>query len=333
MAITEVLVHTGQHYDANMSDVFFEELQIMRPAYHLGIVADGHGAQTGRMLEALDRLLGNEQPDGVLVYGDTNSTLAGGLSASKFTIPVAHVEAGLRSFNRAMPEEINRVIVDHLSSWLFAPTAIAVKNLSSEGIVQGVHHVGDVMYDSLLYNVDRAAACVDPLKRLEVKPKEYLLATIHRAHATDDPQRLNQMLGALGRIGALIILPMHPRTRSACERANLERFPANIRVIEPVSYYEMVLLERSARCILTDSGGVQKEAYMLRVPCVTLRDETEWTETVDAGWNCLAGTDPDRIVAAARDMLSQESLGSHYDFYGDGRAGDNIVAVLSQSGA
>lgn len=326
--IREVLVHTGQHYDANMSDVFFEELRIPPPAYHLGIGGSGHGQQTGRMLEALDRVLNDERPDWVLVYGDTNSTLAGGLAACKFNIPVAHVEAGLRSFNRAMPEEINRVLVDHLSTRLFAPTTHAVKNLSAEGIEREVHEVGDVMYDSLLYNFERAAAVAKPLERLDLASKGYLLATVHRAHSTDDPERLKGLLEALGRIAYPILLPLHPRTRAACERANIQRFPSNLRVIQPVSYYEMLLLEQSARVILTDSGGIQKEAFFLHVPCVTLRDETEWRETIESGWNRLAGTDPDRIVAAT-EAAFQELPNTPGVFYGDGHAGENIVAIMS----
>ncbi len=330
--IQEVMVHTGQHYDADMSAVFFQELGIPSPAYHLGIGSGPHGQQTGRMLEGLERVMVKESPDCVLVYGDTNSTLAGGLAASKLQIPVAHVEAGLRSYNRAMPEETNRVIVDHLSSLLFCPTERAVKNLSCEGITAGVHLVGDVMYDSLLYSLNRVEGNGEILDRLGLQPGKYGLATIHRAETTDSPEKLRAVFIALGRIGIPVVAPIHPRTKKALEAAGLTESLGQARLIPPVSYHEMLVLERHARLILTDSGGIQKEASMLHVPCITLRNETEWVETVDAGWNCLVGLDPEAIAAAAHASLA--SIRSEPGMlYGDGHAAEAILEIVARSRA
>jgi UDP-GlcNAc3NAcA epimerase len=287
--VTEYLIHTGQHYAHSMSKVFFEELDIPSPDYNLGIGSLSHGAQTGRMLEATEEILLMLKPDWVLVYGDTNSTLAGALAASKIHIPVAHVEAGLRSFNRRMPEEINRVLVDHLSSLLFAPTARAQRNLGTEGIdVSLVRVIGDVMYDAAIYYGEMAERRSDVLKRLGLATKGYLLTTIHRADNTDDGARLRNIVEALIGIshGHQIVLPLHPRTRESLTRENLlTRLAQHVIVIEPVGYLDMVMLEKHSSLILTDSGGVQKEAYFHGVPCITLRDETEWTELVEAGWN------------------------------------------------
>ncbi len=328
--IQEVMVHTGQHYDADMSAVFFQELGIPSPAYHLGIGSCPHGQQTGRMLEGLERVMVKESPDCVLVYGDTNSTLAGGLAASKLQIPVAHVEAGLRSYNRAMPEETNRVIVDHLSSLLFCPTERAVKNLSCEGITADVHLVGDVMYDSLLYSLNRVEGNGEILDRLGLQPGKYGLATIHRAETTDEPGKLHALFSAFGRIGLPIVVPIHPRTKGVLEAAGIAQPAGDVCLIPPVSYHEMLALERHARLILTDSGGVQKEAFLLRVPCVTLRNETEWVETVDSGWNHLAGTDPVAVISAARGCLEgvPPETGTPY---GDGHAAEAILNILSAS--
>lgn len=326
--IQEVLVHTGQHYDDDMSEVFFRELGIPAPTHHLGVGSGPHGQQTGRMLEGLERVMEKEAPDIVLVYGDTNSTLAGGLAAAKLHVPIAHVEAGLRSYNRAMAEEVNRVLVDHLSAWLFCPTTRAVKNLSCEGLVSGVHHVGDVMYDSLRYNLERSGAGTNLLSALGLKPNEYALATIHRAETTDQPEILRGLIQAFGLIGLPVLLPLHPRTRNVMRQAGIERSSSNLRLIPPVSYHDMLSLERQARLILTDSGGVQKEAFWLGRPCVTLRGETEWVETVEEGWNRVAGTDPESVVAAVRAALEQ-NLPEPGKPYGDGRAAERILDVLA----
>ena len=326
--IQEVLTHTGQHYDDKMSAVFFEELAIPAPAHHLGVGSGPHGQQTGRMLERLEQVLESERPDLVLVYGDTNSTLAGSLAASKLRIPVAHVEAGLRSYNRAMPEEINRVITDKLSALLFCPTDRAVKNLSCEGIVTGVHLVGDVMYDSLLYNLAKADRRAGVLAELGLQQGQYGLATIHRAETTDRPETVTGILSALGRLGLPIVVPLHPRTRAVLDAAGVGHVCGPVRLIAPVAYHEMLILERHARLILTDSGGVQKEAFLLGVPCITLRNETEWVETVELGWNRLAGTDPEAIVMAAHGAL-EEVRSERGAPYGAGHAADAILAIVA----
>jgi UDP-GlcNAc3NAcA epimerase len=321
---TEVLVHTGQHYDQNMSAVFFEELAIPQPDYNLEVGSGPHGQQTGRMLEAIEQVLLDEQPDWVLVYGDTNSTLAGALAAVKLHLPVAHVEAGLRSFNRRMPEEHNRVLTDHLADLLFCPTQTAVDNLANEGITRGVHNIGDVMYDALLYNIAIAEERSTVLHRLRLESRAYLLVTVHRAENTDDPARLAAILEAFGALSEPIVFPAHPRTWSALAEFKLS-VPANVQLIQPVSYLDMLLLEKHARLILTDSGGVQKEAYFFGVPCVTLRDETEWVETVEAGWNVVAGADPQQIAAAVRDL---HPSGTPPKVFGDGRANERVVKII-----
>jgi UDP-N-acetylglucosamine 2-epimerase len=292
---SEILVHTGQHYDENMSAIFFEELGIPEPEYSLQVGSGLHGKQTGAMLAAIEEVLIKEQPDWVVVYGDTNSTLAGALAASKLHIKLAHVEAGLRSFNRIMPEEINRVLTDHISNLLFCPTQTAVNNLKSEGITGGVHLVGDLMYDALQWSLEQAKHKPDPLAELGFVEKGYLLATVHRAENTDDPQRLNGILQAFDALKEPLVWPVHPRTRLKLDEIHLNPGP-HIHMIEPVGALEMARLESAARVILTDSGGVQKEAFWLHVPCITLRDETEWVETVEAGANHLCGTDPDKII-------------------------------------
>ena len=326
--LREILLHTGQHYDAAMSQVFFDELELCQPDYNLGIGSGPHGRQTGRMLEAIETVLLTEKPDLVLVYGDTNSTLAGALAAAKLHIPVAHVEAGLRSFNRRMPEEINRVLADHLATWLLCPTRTAVENLAREGITRGVHQVGDVMYDSLRYNAQLARKRSRILARLKLTPQDYALATVHRAENTDDPERLGSIthaLEALAGEGLPVVLPLHPRTRAALGAAGLS--PEQLQLIAPVSYLDMLLLEQNARLILTDSGGVQKEAFFFRVPCITLRQETEWLETVQTGWNVLAGPETERIIRAA----GAAGPGSGGESpYGDGRAAERIVEIIVQ---
>lgn len=326
--IQEVMVHTGQHYDDNMSAVFFQELNMPEPAHHLGVGSGSHGQQTARMLERLEPVMERERPDLVLVYGDTNSTLAGSLAAGKVRIPVAHVEAGLRSYNRAMPEEINRVVTDHLSALLFCPTDRAVKNLSCEGIVTGVHRVGDVMYDSLLYNLARADRRAGVLAELGLQQGQYGLATIHRAESTDRPETVTGILSSLGRLGLPIVVPLHPRTRAVLDAAGVGHVSGPVRLIAPVSYHEMLILERHARLILTDSGGVQKEAFLLGIPCVTLRNETEWVETVEAGWNRVAGTAPDAVEAAAR-LALEAVCPERGQPYGDGHAAEAILGIVA----
>ena len=316
--LREILVHTGQHFDALMSDVFFEELAIPKPAYNLDVNSLDHGAMTGRMLEKVETALLHEKPDMVLIYGDTNSTLAGALAAAKLHIPVAHVEAGLRSFNRCMPEEINRVTADHLSSLLFCPTETAVKNLAAEGIAHGVHTVGDVMFDTTIAAVARAKDRSTILKDLALEPKSYAVATVHRAENTDDEERFQRIIKWLEEQGEAhqIILPVHPRTRKIMTERGI--IPKNVRLIEPLGYLDMAWLAHNAAAIFTDSGGLQKEAYFHRVPCVTLRDETEWVETVDAGWNRL-WTGPD--YALKRDIPD----------YGIGQSAKEIAKIIAEA--
>lgn len=326
--LREVLVHTGQHYDDNMSRVFFEELEIPEPDYHLGIGGGTHGQNTGRMLEAIERVLFEEKPDWVLVYGDTDSTLAGALAAAKLHIPVAHVEAGLRSFNRRMPEEINRVLTDHISDLLFAPTETAVKNLLREGISPDkIHLVGDVMYDAALYYGEKAEKHSQILKRLGLVPKGYILATVHRAENTDDPNRLRVILEALAEVHreVPVVFPVHPRTRKRAEEFGLLHFLARVLAMAPAGYLDMVMLEKNARLIATDSGGVQKEAFFYRVPCVTLRNETEWGELVELKWNRLCP--PATSLSLARCLLDVW-FGSQAHPYGQGRAAEKIVSAL-----
>jgi UDP-N-acetylglucosamine 2-epimerase len=320
----EVLVHTGQHYDEPMSQVFFQELDLPEPDYNLGVGSGSHGEQTGRMLERIEEVLLKEQPDWAIVYGDTNSTLAGALAAVKLGIRLGHVEAGLRSGDRRLPEEVNRIVADHCSDLLFCPTVTAVNNLRHEGITAGVHPVGDVMCDSLLVRLPVAEQRSDVLARLGLSPGAYYLATIHRAANTDDPVRLESILEGFRRLDGPVVFPVHPRTRKAAEAASLS-MGDGVMAVDPVGYADMLVLEKNARCVLTDSGGVQKEAYLLAVPCVTLREETEWPETLDNGWNVLAGTDPDRIAAAA---LRPAPKGEPVRCFGDGHAAERIVKAL-----
>jgi len=328
--IDELIVHTGQHYDDNMSKVFFDELQIPPPAINLGVGSGSHGRQTGAMLERLEAVLVEQRPDWTLIYGDTNSTLAGALAAAKLHVPVAHVEAGLRSFNRRMPEEINRVVADTLSALLFCPTAAAVANLANEGVTKGVHEVGDVMYDSVLHNTALAERSSDVVGRLGFAPKSYYLATIHRAENTDDPARLASILEALAQLERPLVLPLHPRTRKTLGEG-LKRIGSRLRVIDPVPYLDMLMLERGARIILTDSGGVQKEAYWFGVPCVTMRDGTEWVELVEAACNTVVGADAGLIVATVRGIESSGASnppGANRQLYGDGHSAEAIVRLL-----
>ncbi len=325
------LVHTGQHYDDSMSRVFFEELKIAKPDYDLGIGSATHGAQTGRMLEAIERIALRTTPDLIIVYGDTNSTLAGALAGVKLHIPVAHVEAGLRSFNRRMPEEINRVLTDHAADLLFAPTAAAVENLAAEGIGNGkVFFAGDVMYDAALYYGARADEESRILEKLRLQSQSYILATIHRAENTDDPQRLRNIFSGLDLAAKdiKVILPLHPRTRAAWEcDPELNHFPKHVALIDPVGYLDMAMLEKHSRLIATDSGGVQKEAFFYSKPCVTLRDETEWVELVELGWNrVVPPTSTTAVFQGLMGMLGQR--GSAASPYGNGNAAQNIVDII-----
>ena len=324
----DFLVHTGQHYDHPMSGIFFEELGIPRPDVNLGIGSGPHGRQTGEMLAALEDVVVSERPECVIVHGDTNSTLAGALAACKLGIRVAHVEAGLRSFNRAMPEEHNRVLTDHCSDLLLCPTATAVHNLEREGLREGVYNVGDIMYDSVLQFADRARERSTVLSNLGLEPDGYVLVTVHRAYNADDPATLGRILAALQRIPGPIVFPVHPRTRERLAQLNgaAPAIDDRIMCIDPVGYLDMLELEANARVVATDSGGMQKEAYFLGTPCVTLRPETEWVETVDTGWNILAGTDTDRIVAAVEQAIAPPETAP--PVFGDGRAAERIVGLL-----
>lgn len=328
--LTEVIVHTGQHYDESLSGRFFTELGLRAPDHHLGVGSGPHGRQTGRMLEAIEGVLEAERPDWVVVYGDTNSTLAGALAAAKLHQPVAHIEAGLRSFNRAMPEEVNRILADHVSRLLFCPSPAAAGHLAREGITAGVEVVGDVMHDALQHFSARARATSTVLARLGLAPEDYYVATVHRAELTDHPGRLLALLATLDRLDRPVILPLHPRTRARLDAAGPSPAPGGaLRLVEPLGYLDMLRLMGDCRRVLTDSGGLQKEAYWLGKPCLTLRAETEWTETIAAGWNWLVHDDPARIGAA----LHAPPPAAHPPLYGDGRAAARIAAALRAAGA
>lgn len=324
---TEVLVHTGQHYDDRMSRVFFEQLGVPEPDAHLGVGSGSHGRQTGAMLAAFDALLEQVRPDVVVVRGDTNSTLAGALAAAKLLIPVAHIEAGERSFERRMPEEQNRIVADHLASLHFCVSPKAAQNLAREGITADVHVTGDVMLDALLQNREAAQRHATALQRLALEPGGYALVTVHRAANTDDPARLLAIVEALnGVVGERIVFPAHPRTQKALAAAGA-RFAPHVQVVEPAGYFDMLQLEENARLIATDSGGVQREAYYLGRPCLTLRDETEWTETVDAGWNLLVGANPQAILEA---WFSFTPPAARPPVLGNGAAAERIVQLIEE---
>lgn len=323
----EYLIHTGQHYDHNMSEIFFDEMQIPKPDINLSVGSGSHGYQTGTMLINIEQVMIKEKPDLVLVYGDTNSTLAGALAAVKLHIPVAHVEAGIRSFNREMPEEHNRVLTDHCSDILFCPTVSAMKQLEREGISRNVYFVGDVMYDAVLQFGKIAAQQSSILRTLQIEPNSYVLATVHRPYNTDNPDNLDAIMAAFKEISLPVIFPIHPRTRQKLNQVPTKyRKDSNIKMIDPVGYLDMLMLEQNAQCILTDSGGIQKEAYFFKVPCITLRPETEWTETVESGWNVLVGADKEKILAHA--SVSTPPLISPLIF-GDGNAASKIVSYLT----
>jgi UDP-N-acetylglucosamine 2-epimerase len=323
--VREVLVHTGQHYDREMSQAFFDQLGIPAPDRRLGIGSGSHGEMTGRMLGSLEKVLQEVRPGLVIVLGDTNSTLAGALAAAKLDIPVAHVEAGLRSFDRRMPEEINRRLTDHVSRLLFCPTPTAVRNLRAEGIRRGVHCVGDVMMDAVLQNLGRARRLFPTAPH--PAPGTYYVATIHRQENVDEPGRLVALLGALERLPHPTVLAVHPRLREQMKRLGLEPGGA-LRLVPPQGYLEMLLLQRGARAVFTDSGGIQKESFILGTPCVTLRDTTEWGETLRGGANRLVGADPKRILAAARDIERRRPRPRAGTLYGRGHAAEKITEIV-----
>ncbi len=321
----EVLIHTGQHYDKNMSETFFKELAIPEPDYNLGVGSANHGEQTAKMLVAVEEILIDLKPDLVMIYGDTNSTIAGALAASKLHIPVAHVEAGLRSYNRKMPEEINRIVADKLSKYLFAPTQTAVDNLAKEGQTDSVYNVGDVMFDSFLFNLSR----IDKdkvLNKFQLKSKEFILATVHRPQNTDDPIILKALISALQNLDELIIFPIHPRTHNLMKKFDITVRSDNLKLIDPISYQEMIVLEKNTKVIITDSGGVQKEAYFAGVPSIVLRGETEWVELVENGWAKLIGSDFSQINSLLTRSIDISQ--SNNKIFGDGYASQKITEIL-----
>ena len=330
--IDEILVHTGQHYDENMSKVFFDELDIPYPRLNLDISGGSHGVMTGRMLEAIENVLLAEKPDWVLIYGDTNSTLAGALAAAKLHIPIAHVEAGLRSFNMRMPEEVNRIVADRVSSLLFCPTATALGNLANEGITKGAHNIGDVMFDVALHYREKARENSSALSRLKFQAGHFALATCHRAENTDDPIRLSKIVAALSEIAEAIpvVLPLHPRTRKLLVENNLMQKFRKVTITDPLPFLDMVALEQAAKVILTDSGGVQKEAFFYGVPCITMRDETEWVETISAEANTLVGASKQLILQAFDAAINAGQRNLDLKPYGEGNASDKIVQILLQ---
>jgi UDP-GlcNAc3NAcA epimerase len=322
----EIIIHTGQHFDSLMSDIFFQDLDLPQPHYNLNIHSLNHGAMTGRMMEKIEEILVQQPPDWVCVYGDTNSTLAGALAAVKLHIPLAHIEAGLRSYNRQMPEEVNRVVTDHLSELLFAPTPIAVECLQKEGISQGIHLVGDVMMDAILTYQAKAKQSSDILARYQLNPNKFYLATIHRPSNTDDKSRLSAILKSLSQLDLPVVFPIHPRTQARIQKMELSDYlgAGSIVAIPPVSYLDMLMLESACQGIITDSGGIQKEAYIFGRPCFTLRNETEWKETVDVGWNRLV--EPETLLEAIANFgfPAEKPL-----FYGNGDAAIKISDIMN----
>ena len=326
----ELLIHTGQHYDYRMSQVFFDELEIRPPDLNLEIGSGPHGRQTGEMMVQLEKAIDEARPDWVLVYGDTNSTLAGAITAAKMRIPLAHVESGLRSHNRQMPEEHNRVLTDHCADLLLCPTRTAVDNLRNEGLTRGVHLVGDPMCDAIRIFAEMAAKRSRALAEMGLEPRNYLLATVHRPYNTDEPANLAAILGALTEVEETVLFPVHPRTRQQIDRLGDQTARrirnSRLRMVEPLGYLDMLSLQQNARIILTDSGGIQKEAYMLGIPCITLRPETEWVETVESGWNVLAGADKDRILSLTAGPVPADR--PRPPLFGDGYASRRIVELL-----
>ena len=322
----EILIHTGQHYDFELSQLFFNEMGIPEPDYNLNVGSFTQGKQTGKMLMEVEKVLLKEKPDFVLVYGDTNSTLAGSLASVKLHIPVGHVEAGLRSYDKSMPEEVNRVLTDHCSDLLFCPTKTAVNNLKKEGIEKGVYLTGDVMVDALLYNKEIAEEKSNIIEKLRLKSKQYLVATIHRASNTDNEKNLKNIVDAFCEIDETIVFPAHPRTVKYLKKYGFyEKLYKHVKLIKPLGYLSFLKLMNHAKKIMTDSGGVQKEAYILRVPCITLRDTTEWVETVEDGRNILVGSDREKIVKSVKGF---EAKGRQRNIFGDGRASEKICEIL-----
>lgn len=327
-AVSEQIVHTGQHYDDNMSDVFFTQLDIPRPTFRFEVEGTTHGAMTGKMLADIEGVLLSERPDCLLVYGDTNSTLAGALAAAKIHVPVAHVEAGLRSFNKRMPEEINRIMSDHISTRLYCPTDRACQNLANEGITKGVRNVGDIMYDVALHYADLAVQISSIMRAIDLTPGGFVLATIHRAENTDSPERIEAICRGLGLLAEQmdVVFPLHPRTRKIIQENGLGGLLGKTKLVDPVPFLDMVVLQKNARAICTDSGGVQKEAFFYGVPCITLRDETEWVETVDAGWNKLVTPQAEDIRDAV--LSARAPRGDKPNLYGTGNTAQTIVSDL-----
>ncbi|MFX0548033.1 non-hydrolyzing UDP-N-acetylglucosamine 2-epimerase [Hathewaya histolytica] len=323
----EILIHTGQHYDENMSKIFFDELKIPIPDYNLTIGSGNHGEQTGRMLIELEKIYLKEKPDLVLVYGDTNSTLGGALCASKLLIPVAHVEAGLRSFNMSMPEEQNRILTDNISKFLFVPTKTAEDNLIKEGIKNGIYNVGDVMFDAVLHFKNLVNQKESIIDKIGVKENQYILTTIHRAENTNNIDRLRNIIEALNKCEQTVVLPLHPRTKKYMMDYDL-KFNKNIKVIDPVGYLDMINLEMNSKKIVTDSGGVQKEAFFMNKPCITMRDETEWIETVHNGWNIIVGTDKEKILECIIKFMPNRK---QEEIFGDGHAAEKILTIINEN--
>lgn len=333
----EILIHTGQHYDENMSEIFFQELKIPKPDYNLCVGSGFHGEQTGKMLIGIEKIIHKEHPDGVLVYGDTNSTLAGALAASKLHVPVFHAESGLRSYNKLMPEEQNRVLTDHISSLLLCPTETAVKNLKREGIVKGVVNTGDIMYDAVLRNFEISknkygqGKWLNILNKaneitLSVEVNEYYLATIHRAENTDDKNKLIEIFSALEDLSKPVIVPIHPRTKTKVREIDIRL--SNVSIVEPVGYLLMLYLVANSSMVITDSGGLQKEAYFLKTPCTTLRDQTEWVETLDNGWNTLSSVDHNKILYNVNRDVSTCVKKDGDELFGDGNAAWKIYESI-----
>jgi UDP-GlcNAc3NAcA epimerase len=323
----EILVHTGQHYDYRMSQTFFDELDIPVPDYNLGVGSASQARQVAEIMQGMEEVLLKEKPDLVIVRGDTNSTLSAALVASKLNIPLVHIEAGERSFNRTMPEEINRLVADRLADLHFCVSQAAELNLAVEGITDSVHWVGDVMLDALLYARPIARAKSVILEKLQIESQHYGLATIHRAMNTDEPERLRQIIAAFNQVSETVVLPVHPRTRKALSNINLH-LENNVHIIDPVGYFDMLTLEENARLIATDSGGVQREAYYMGVPCITLRDESEWGATIETGWNRLVGADQKLI----RDnWFNFKPPSEHPPIYGDGTAAQGIAAIINSA--